>query len=136
MAQRVQVAVDCRDVVRLADFWAALLDYEVFGGHELWAEHSRTVATYPGEAWIQIVDPDGRGPGILFHSVPEEKVVKNRVHLDVRAPDDTPGDRRAQIRAFVEKAVALGGRKVRDVTDEAGHFAVMEDPEGNEFCIG
>jgi len=98
--------------------------------------YSRTQATTPGEAWSKIVDPDGGGPSLLFHRVPEAKVVKNRVHLDVRAPRDTPGDRPQQVDAFVERIVGLGGRKLHDVTDDAGYFAVMQDPEGNEFCVG
>jgi predicted enzyme related to lactoylglutathione lyase len=139
MAQRVQVAVDCHDPDRLAEFWAAVLGYALMNppdGYASWAEHSRAQAEQPGEAWTKIVDPQGREPTLLFHRVPEAKVVKNRVHLDVRAPDDEPGDRQQQVDAFIERVVALGARKVRDVTDDAGYFAVMQDPEGNEFCIG
>jgi hypothetical protein len=63
-------------------------------------------------------------------------VVKNRVHLDVSAPDDGPGDRHQKVDAFIEGVIDLGATKVRDVTDDAGYFAIMRDPEGNEFCIG
>jgi hypothetical protein len=73
---------------------------------------------------------------MLFHSVPEPKVGKNRWHLDVRAPDDVAGGRVDQVVALVGRAMELGARKVRDVRDEDGYFAVMLDPEGNEFCIG
>ena len=136
MAQRIQIAIDCQDAVRLADFWVEILGYVVEGGHEPWAEHSRSVGTYPGEAWVRIVDPDKQGPRILFHSVPEPKTIKNRIHLDVRAPLDTPGDRLQQISDFLDKIVSLGGSKLREVVDEGGGFAVMADPEGNEFCTG
>src|SRR3954447_18311619 len=84
-----------------------------------WPEHSRAAAVEPGEAWSKIVDPEGRGPSLHFHRVPETKVVKNRVHLDLRAPDDFPGDRRHQVDAEVERIVGLGARKVQGVTDEA-----------------
>ena len=101
-----------------------------------WAEHNRAQAEEPGEAWIKIADPTGSGPTVLFHRVPEPKRIKNRVHLDVRAPDGGPGSRRQQVEAFVASVVAWGGSKLRDVTDDAGYFAVMQDPEGNEFCTG
>jgi hypothetical protein len=105
-------------------------------GYSSWAEHARTQAEEPGEAWIQVADPDQRGPTLLFHRVPEAKTVKNRVHLDVRALDDGPGDRQQQADVFIDRILGLGGAKVRDVTEDAGYFAVMQDPEGNEFCVG
>jgi hypothetical protein len=138
MARRWKLAVDCADADRLAAFWAATLRYEVMAppdGHASWADYSRTVATRPGEAWSRIADPDGLHPPLLFHSVPEAKAVKNRLHLDVRAPAEPPGERRRQIDAEVERVVGLGGKVVQPVTDEAGYFVVMRDPEGNEFCI-
>jgi hypothetical protein len=139
VARRIQIAIDCDEPHRLAAFWAAVLEYELMDppdGYASWAEHSRAQAEEPGEAWIKIADPDRRGPTLLFHRVPEAKVVKNRVHLDVKAPDDGPGDRRQQVDAFVERIVDLDGTKVRDITDDAGYFVVMQDPEGNEFCVG
>jgi catechol 2,3-dioxygenase-like lactoylglutathione lyase family enzyme len=139
VAQRVQVAIDCHDPDRLAAFWAAILGYELMeppDGSSSWAEHSRAQAEEPGEGWIKVVDPDRGGPTVLFHRVREAKVVKNRVHLDVRAPDEGTGSRRQQVDTFVARVVELGASKVREVTDDAGYFAVMQDPEGNEFCIG
>src|SRR3954470_20869511 len=138
MARAVQVAIDCEDPERLPAFWAAVLHYRAGPTPDgaSWPEHSRAAAVEPGEAWSKIVDPEGRGPSLHFHRVPETKVVKNRVHLDLRAPDDSPGDRRHQVDAEVERVVGLGARKVQGVTDEAGYFVVMQDPEGNEFCLG
>src|SRR5206468_11051968 len=101
-------------------------------GYASWAEHSRVQAEEPGEAWIKIADPERRGPTLPFHRVPEAKAVKNSLYLDVRAPDDGPGDRQHQVAAFIERVVGLGASKIRDVTDDAGYFAVMQDPEGNE----
>ena len=139
MPQRIQIAIDCDGPDRLAELWAAVLGYELMDppdGYASWTEHAPTQAEEPGEAWIKIADPDQRGPTLLFHRVPEAKALKNRVHLDVRAPDDGPGDRQQQVEVFIERIPGLGGTKVRDVTDDAGYFAVMQDPEGNEFCVG
>ena len=139
MARRIQVAIDCDDPDRLAVFWAEVLGYQLLEppeGQASWSDYSRTHAEQPGEGWSKIVDPEGRGPTLLFHRVPEVKVVKNRLHLDVTAPDDAPGDRRQQVDAYVERVVGLGACKLHDVTDDAGYFVVMQDPGGNEFCIG
>lgn len=139
MARRFQVDIDCEDPDRLANFWAEVLEYRLLdppAGHASWAEYSRTVAEQPGEAWCRIADPDGRGPNLFFHRVPEPKRGKNRLHLDVHAPHDPPGDRRHQVDTEVARLVGLGAHKLRDVTDDAGYFVVMQDPEGNEFCMG
>ena len=45
-------------------------------------------------------------------------------------------DRHTQVEAFIARVIGRGGSKVRDVVDDAGYFAVMQDPEGNEFCTG
>ncbi len=77
-------------------------------------------------------------PGLFFQRVPEPKVVKNRMHLDVNVDVTEPGDageRQRAIDAEVQRLVPLGARRLRSVTDEAGYFVVMQDPEGNEFCL-
>ncbi len=87
----------------------------------------------------RIEDPDGEGPRVFFQQVPEDKVAKNRVHLDVRAAPGLEGDERmAALEAECERLVALGATRLRRVEPappmEAG-FVVMADPEGNEFCL-
>jgi hypothetical protein len=140
MARRLQVAIDCDDPDRLATFWAAVLDYEVSAapnGHSSWSEFSRSVATQPGEAWSKVVDADGTAPPLLFHRVPETKVVKNRVHLDVRvAPGLSKEVSRELVDAEAQRLVTLGGTHVRTDEDATDYYAVMQDPEGNEFCVG
>lgn len=71
---------------------------------------------------------------MFFQKVPEPKVVKNRVHLDVRISTGGPSDRE-RIDAEVERLIKLGASKVRSVVDGDGYFVVLQDPEGNEFCI-
>ena len=79
--------------------------------------------------WYRIEDPAGDGPRLAFQRVPEPKTVKNRVHVDVWAVD-------GKLDAEVERLLALGASEVERVTDESGTFVVMQDPEGNEFCVG
>ena len=118
------MAIDCADPDRLAAFWIEALEYQRLGPP-------------PSGDWIQIVDPDGTGPTILFHRVPEPKVVKNRVHIDYRVrPAGSPDDvARPYIAAEVQRLVVLGATQVR-IDDDDDYYAVMQDPEGNEFCIG
>ena len=85
------------------------------------------------------VDPGGRGPRLFFQQVPEGKTVKNRLHLDVRAAPGLQGDERmAALEAECERLVALGATRVERHDPAppmgAGHI-VMQDPQGNEFCL-
>ncbi len=78
-------AVDCADPDRLAEFWTLALGYEVAeppDGHPTWAAFSAAVGA-DGETWSRIIDRRGLGSPVLFHRVPEPKVTKNRLHLDV-----------------------------------------------------
>lgn len=124
MARRVQVAVDCVDPTGMARFWAEVLGYEA----EL---------PQPGEEdWSRVFDADRLGPPVLFHRVPEPKIAKNRLHLDVKlSPPGTPLDqRRPRVDAEVDRLRDLGATHVRTLADD-DYFAVMLDPEGNEFCV-
>ncbi|WBB60661.1 VOC family protein [Streptomyces sp. WMMC500] len=105
------LALDARDHQALADWWCAALGY---------ARRQDPGEPRPAEWPVPIHDPAGRGPLIWVNPVPEEKTVKNRIHLDVwGAP---------------EELLALGATMVRRRDDEIG-WHVMADPEGNEFCV-
>ena len=124
----IQVAIDCADPQRLASFWASALGYEI-------AAPQGDVD--PGDDWRRIVDPARALPAILFHRVPEPKVGKNRVHLDiVMAPGTSKEESRPFVDAEVPRLIALGATHVRTDDDESDYYAVMQDPEGNEFCVG
>jgi Glyoxalase-like domain len=132
---RVQVTFDCSDPATLATFWAEVLGYpppdiEGFRARLRSKGHSEDDL----DNWCAIEDPTRARPRLFFQRVPEPKVVKNRVHLDVAARDG-PGDRRQQIDAEVRRLMELGARRLRSVTDEDGYFVVLQDPEGNELCI-
>ena len=98
---------------------------------------SRRVTSDSGTAFA-CVDPAGVGPRLFFQRVPEGKVVKNRVHLDVRAGTGLVGDERlAVLEAECERLVALGATQIQvlraDGFDES--CIVMQDIGGNEFCL-
>jgi catechol 2,3-dioxygenase-like lactoylglutathione lyase family enzyme len=135
----MQVAVDCAQPDRLAAFWVEVLGYRIADppdDHESWASFSAAEASRPGEGWCCIIDPDNVGPRLLFHSVPEPKQVKNRLHLDVWVDRPDPAvERRTAIRAEAERLQAMGAEHVRTRDDDGDFYVVMQDPEGNEFCI-
>jgi predicted enzyme related to lactoylglutathione lyase len=107
------VVVDCHDPHRLAAFWQALAGGEV---------NERTASP----DWLTLEGVAGIGL-LSFQRVPEPKTVKNRLHLDVIV-DDLHDARRT--------AAELGATVVGSVVEEpTNRFQVMNDPEGNEFCL-
>ena len=95
----------------------------------------------PQERWTSASacqDPDGVGPRLFFQQVPEGKQVKNRLHLDVRVGTGLVGEERvAALEAECARLEQYGATRVRlmeaDGFDES--CLVMQDPEGNEFCL-
>jgi hypothetical protein len=139
MARQVQVTFDAADPHTLAAWWSELLGYEVEDHHEfisgLLADGAVTeeqVARIDGRlAFADATaasDPDDKGPRCFFQRVPEPKTAKNRMHLDVPG---TLGD----LEAEVEQLVGRGAQFVEFGEHPGQRWAVMRDPEGNEFCL-
>jgi hypothetical protein len=119
------VVFDCRHPASLARFWAAALDgYRVAPYDEAELARLRSMGVDdPEDDPSVLVEPvAGRGPRLFFTRVPEPKTVKNRVHLDLRAPD---------VDREVERLVGLGARVLGKVED----WVVLADPEDGEFCV-
>ena len=116
VAQLDKVTFDCVNPGPLADFWARSLGWEVDDVDDEGAIISPT-GTSDETPW----------QGVYFQKVPEGKVVKNRVHLDLRPLDS--------MSAEVARSVALGATVQGRVDEEGSFWTVMLDPEGNEFCI-
>jgi hypothetical protein len=142
MAIAVQITFDCADPDRVAAFWAEALGYLVQPPPEGYASWPAflTAQGIPEEEWPHvsaIIDPAGQGPRIFFQQVPEPKVVKNRVHLDVNVSAGIRDAvaRRAQVDAAVERLIALGATKLRPYEERGEYWVVMQDIEGNEFCL-
>ena len=144
MSLAVQVTFDCADPATLSRFWNEVLGYRLDSPpppHQSW-EEALDAWGIPEEHRNDAsasVDPDGVGPRLWFQKVPEGKTAKNRVHLDVRAAPGLQGeDRMTALEATCASLVALGATRVTRVEADgvvnAGHI-VMQDPEGNEFCL-
>ena len=143
MALRLQVVIDCSDPARLGSFWAAALGYEMESPPEGFATWPEALEAWgvPESEWNSanaVVDPEGRGPRIFFQRVPEPKQGKNRLHLDVRVSEGrgiAMDAKRSQVLEGVVRMEALGAERLRDVEELGSYWMVMQDPEGNEFCV-
>ncbi|ACQ82054.1 conserved hypothetical protein [Beutenbergia cavernae DSM 12333] len=139
--KRVQVTFDCAEPERVGLFWCEVLGYVVPPppeGFASWDEFDRTLPAESQGAAFACVDPSGVGPRLYFQRVPEGKVVKNRVHLDVRVGTGLVGaERLAALEAECARLVALGATRVRLLPADGGEEStiVMQDIEGNEFCL-
>jgi len=107
------LVLDCADPETLADFWAAALGYVTLGS---------------AGNYVLLVAADGNQPKLLLQRVPEAKTVKNRMHLDIVTPD---------IQSEAARLEALGARRVASeaMSEHGSTWVLMEDPEGNEFCV-
>ena len=138
MSREVQIAIDCHDPHALNRFWAELLEYEPEDHHDqvealLAAGHlsDGEAITIAGRSAFRAAaacrPAAGAGPRMLFQAVPEDKQVKNRVHLDVRTGDDRD--------AVVARCLELGATHLWDGRQGPNTWVTMADPEGNEFCV-
>jgi Glyoxalase-like domain len=106
------ITIDCLDPGRLAAFWGALVGRE-------------EVPALPG--WRQLGNRGDAAMRINFQPVPEPKLGKTRIHLDVTVDDIDDG---------IRSVLRLGGRETGERHDyDEGVVVVMGDPEGNEFCL-
>jgi hypothetical protein len=139
--KQFQVTFDCADPERVARFWCEVLGYVVPpppAGFADWADFDRSLPAERQGSAFACVDPTGVGPRLYFQRVPEGKVVKNRVHLDVRAGTGLVGEERlAALEAECTRLVSLGAVRVQLlVADDIDESCItMQDIEGNEFCL-
>ncbi len=111
-AKLTEVIVDAADPDGLARFWAEVLGWD------------RLEEDPDG---VEIGDPGGAKPTLVFVPVPEAKTVKNRLHLDVNPVGCDQAEELARL-------LALGAVEV-DVGQGEQTWVVLADPEGNEFCL-
>jgi hypothetical protein len=141
------LTIDCIDPAPLVPFWAEVLGYAVQpppDGFATWNDWYLSVGV-PAEELDRtsdgadrLYDPTGRGPKIWFQPVPEAKVVKNRLHLDVYVTGgrSTPlAERRGLVDTRVAELLAIGGSIDHVDTGDDHYHVTMRDPAGNEFCV-
>jgi hypothetical protein len=139
--RQVQITFDCAEPERVARFWCEVLGYVVPPppeGFASWGDFDRSLPAEHQGAAFACMDPTGVGPRLFFQRVPEGKVVKNRVHLDVRVGTGLVGEERlAALEAESARLLPLGASVVQ--LQRADGFnescLTMQDVEGNEFCL-
>jgi len=116
MSVRVRnLTFDCADARKQADFWAALLGWNVY------FDDDPEVVVAPHFPADDL--------GLLFIPVPEGKTAKNRLHLDLEPTDCTRDEQ-------VDRALTLGATIIGDFRrDDGTGWVTLADPEGNEFCV-
>jgi len=141
MAYTIQVVFDSRDPHASADWWAETLGWDVEPqdaafirlmieqGHATEADTEQHRGSLVWRTGAAINPPPGvAAPRIYFQEVPEQKTLKNRVHLDLRAVGDDVDAVRARL-------VARGARVLHHGRQGPHVWVTMADPEGNEFCV-
>lgn len=141
MAYTVQVVIDSREPHALADWWAETLGWDVERQDEAFirlmleqghATEADTMLYRDSLVWragAAINPPAGMAaPRILFQEVPEQKSLKNRVHLDLRSVGDDVEEVRSRL-------IGRGATVLHDGRQGPHTWVTMADPEGNEFCV-
>jgi hypothetical protein len=117
MTLRLQnVSFDCHDPAQLGAFWAQALGWRV-----TFSDSNEVTLEPPAGSPEEGVVPD-----FEFLLVPEGKVVKNRLHLDLRPKDQV---------AEVQRLIGLGATRIDIGQGPECSWVVLADPEGNEFCV-
>lgn len=124
------IVFDCLDAAPLARFWAAALGWTVapYDDEELERLASKGIYDPEEDPSVMVEPPNGTDlPVLFFTEVPEEKLAKNRLHLDLSADGAVEDE--------VQRLEGLGA-SVRNWAEEGGSmWCVMLDPQGNEFCV-
>lgn len=107
------IVIRVTDLARQMDFWTRALDY--------------VPRDAPGEDFVVLRPRTGPGPGISLDVVPSPRILPPRIHLDLYAEDQD---------AEVARLIGLGAARVHwDRQPPGSDYVIMEDPEGNRFCV-
>lgn len=119
------VVFDCSDALTVGRFWSAAIDRALDPGATREFASIGFAERRTRTGWGR-VEP-AEHPTWMFAQVAEPKASKNRMHLDVIAPD---------LEAEIARLVELGATRVEDKAEYGYTWTLMTDPEGNEFDIG
>lgn len=135
MAPTFQVTFDCRDIETMTRFWAVALEYDDEpppAGFASWVDFANA-HDIPSAQWRgALIDPAENGPRVFFQPVPEEKVAKNRVHLDINVSQhqSTPEEGRKVAMRHAARCENAGGTILDTFDEKLGWHIAMLDPEG------
>jgi hypothetical protein len=120
-----EIIIDCHDTRRVAEFWCAVLGYEITEMDT--DENGELIEISPRKPTAEEIVAGPIVPPLVFVTVPESKTIKNRIHIDVNPIDSSQEDEVARLEALGAKRIDVGQGDV--------HWVVMADPESNEFCV-
>ena len=106
------VVIDCNDFEKMFAFWAEALHY--------------IPREPPDDDWVVLRDPEGENGHVSLQLVPEKRSGKNRLHFDLYT-NDQAGE--------VERLLGIGATRHPRTPESDEDFVVLEDPEGNLFCV-
>lgn len=106
------VVIDCNDFSRMVEFWKLALGY--------------VPKIFEEDDWALLIDPTDEWVNVGIQKVPEPRQGKNRLHLDLYT-EDQAGE--------VERLLGLGAKRFPRQPEPNEDFIVLEDPEGNLFCV-
>jgi predicted enzyme related to lactoylglutathione lyase len=112
--QLASIVLDCHDPQKLSEFWAAAIGYATTGVFN---------------QYVVLTDPTKKGPALILQGVSEPRPGKNRMHWDWTAASAE------DYQAEIARLEGLGATKAREIHEMGINWAVMHDPEGNEFCV-
>jgi hypothetical protein len=118
-----EVIIDCHDLGPMTGFWCAALGYERTNGGDGWVAIRNPEQVLSEEDLVASPQP----PALAFVQVPENKVTKNRMHIDITPYGVSQDDE-------VDRLVSLGASRL-DIGQGETPWIVLADPEGNEFCV-
>ena len=124
------IVFDCTDAAPLARFWAKALGWEVapYDEEELDRLAAKGVYDPEDDPSVMVRPPeDSDLPLLFFTEVPEVRAGKNRVHVDIAG--DVP------LEEEVDRLCDLGATVLNWAEEDGSIWCVMQDPEGNEFCV-
>ena len=104
------IVIDVNNLETCAKFWSQVLGVDIL---------------YQNDQYLRL-GQKGEHPTLLLQKVPEPHEIKNRVHIDLDVSD---------LDAAVRRVQELGGNKLRELNEYGIKWAVMADPDGNEFCL-
>jgi len=106
------IVIDCNEFDKMSAFWQEALHY---------------VPRNPAKGgWVVLRDPEGRNPNISLNQVPEKRSGRNRLHLDLYT-DNREGE--------VKRLLRIGAKRHPQTYTHDDDFLVLEDPDGNLFCV-
>jgi len=124
------VVIDCHDIAAQARWWAAVLDWQIIFEAD---DEVAIAARHVTEDWLRSTPWEQVGPGLSFVLVPEEKTVKNRLHIDLAPQLDD--DQAAMVEGLIARGATWADVGQSLEGDDKVSWVVLADPEGNEFCV-